>query len=515
MDEISTTGRLAHYAVDFGSPVETPPLPEPAAPALIRRPTLALTAEGPRRADLIAWAGAHRETLARMRLLAPAGIGALLAEHCGLSTEPLKSGTLGPAATAGLAAAGDIDAMIAFSDPIELRPGDTTTRSLARLAVFWDIPIAGNRATADLLLATVTAANSLPQLDAARPVIEPVRGAVRLWTVRATVDDVPGRLAILAASLARRAINILSVHVHLTADGPVDELLVAASPVLTGADLTAAVIDGGARAPRVAAADAHALVDAPTRALALATRLVRGPEELPQVLTSLLPGAELAWRAEPPPGHADNATELWLTDPAGGGYLLSRPAAPFTPAECARAYAMIDVATVVQVQARGGLVEPPAPIWRLLLGDGREVGLRRATPDDVDAVTDLHARSSATARPRRQLAGLLSPEAGYGLVGEDTTGRVIGLGSLAWDGEIPELGLLVDDGWQRQRIGTALARRLAATALEAGASKVRAVVNPGNAAMVRIMTALGQRMHREYDAGLLTLIVSLHHPAAL
>src|SRR4029453_4841811 len=97
-------------------------------------------------------------------LLAPAGIRALLAEHVGLSAEPLRSGTVGPAATAGVAAAGEIDAMVAFPDPIELRPGDTTTRSLTRLAVFWDIPVAGNRATADLLLATLTAVS--PSLDA-------------------------------------------------------------------------------------------------------------------------------------------------------------------------------------------------------------------------------------------------------------------------------------------------------------------------------------------------------------
>ena len=76
---------------------------------------------------------------------------------------------------------------------------------------------------------------------------------MKLWNIRATVDDVPGRLAILAASLARRAINILSVQVHLTPDGPVDELLVAASPVLSAADLAAAVVDGGARTPRVTA----------------------------------------------------------------------------------------------------------------------------------------------------------------------------------------------------------------------------------------------------------------------
>jgi methylglyoxal synthase len=508
------TGRLAHYAVDFGSQnVDVAPLTKEDRP-LTRRPALALTAEGPRRADLVAWAGAHRDILARMRLLAPAGIGVLLTEHCGLTTEPLKSGTLGPAATAGLAAAGDIDAMIAFSDPIELRPGDTTTRALTRLAVFWDIPIASNRATADLLLATVTAANALPtdEPDLAEPVEqEPVRGAVQLWTVRATVDDVPGRLAILTASLARRAINILSVQVHLTPDGPVDELLVAASPVLSAGDLTAAVIDGGGRAPRVAQADAHALVDAPTRALALATRLVRAPEELPSVLTSLLPGVQLTWRAEPPTGHADNSAELWLTDPAGGGYLLQRRAVPFTPAECARAYAMVDVATVAQ--ARGRASTPEVQSWRLLLGDGREVVLRRATPDDVDAVTELHARCALNNRLRRTpgeaaLARLLAPEAGYTLLVEDPAGRVVGVAHLTWGEELPELIILVEDEWRRQRIGTALARRLAAAATGSGVAKVRSVIQAGNAPMIRIMSALG-RLHREYDAGLLTLIVAL------
>src|SRR5215831_20815560 len=154
--------------------------------------------------------------------------------------------------------------------------------------------------------------------------------------VRAAVDDVPGRLAVLAASLARRAINILSVQVYLTAEGPVDEMLVAASPDLSAADITAAIVDGGARTPRVSPADAHALVDAPTRAVTLATRLVRTPDDLAAVLSSLLPEAQLVWRAESPAGHQDTSSQLWLTDPSGGGFLLTRPAMPFTPAETAR-----------------------------------------------------------------------------------------------------------------------------------------------------------------------------------
>jgi hypothetical protein len=347
---------------------------------------------------------------------------------------------------------------------------------------------------------------------------------VQLWTVRATVDDVPGRLAILAASLARRAINILSVQVHLTPDGPVDELLVAASPVLSAADLTAAVTDGGARNPRVATADAHALVDAPTRALNLATRLVRTPEDLAAVLTSLLPGAELSWHPEAPEGSGgplarDAApSALWLADPTGGGFLLRRAEAPFTPAECARAYAMMDLATVAL--ARSAVPEPDDDAGQLLLPDGTELAVRPATPDDLDAVVALHGRCSMTSRLRRYLAGtrcptdstlarLLSPAVGRAVLIEDPTGRVVAMGNLVWDGEVPELALLVEDGWQQRRLGTVLARRLARIAGREGAHSVRAVIHSSNTPMVRIMSALGQRLHREYDGGLLTLIAAL------
>jgi methylglyoxal synthase/RimJ/RimL family protein N-acetyltransferase len=531
--DASQSVRLAHEAADFGAGADTS---AGRGAASGRRPTLALTAEGPRRADLVAWAGAHSATLATLRLLAPAGIGALLAEHVGLRTEPLRSGTVGPAATAGLAAAGDIDAMVAFCDPIELRPGDTTTRSLTRLAVFWDIPIAGNRATADLLLATVTANRVRPPADLAamdladgeKPAsLDPVRAAVKLWNVRATVDDVPGRLAILAASLARRTINILSVQVHLTPDGPVDELLVAASPVLSAADLSAAVIDGGARTPRVTAADAHALVDAPTRALTLATRLVRTPDDLPAVLTSLLPGASLAWRAEAPEGYDDTSTLLWLTDPSGGGFLLSRPSAPFTPAERARAYAMLDVATLVQSRPTDA---GPPPSWGLVLPDGAEVTLRPARMDDLAAVVALHARCSMTTRLRRYqsstrapgenaLGRLLTPSAGHTLVVEDGAGRVVAMASLHGGDETAELALLIEDAWQNRRLGTVLARRIVAMGQADGVTRVRAVVHASNTAMIRIVTALcaepGHRLHREYDGGMLTLIAGLSSRSSL
>jgi L-amino acid N-acyltransferase YncA len=336
---------------------------------------------------------------------------------------------------------------------------------------------------------------------------------------------------VLAASLARRAINILSVQVHLTPDGPVDELLVAALPLLSVADLTAAVVDGGARAPRVTPTDAHVLVDAPTRALSLATRLIRTPDELAPVLTSLLPGAHLVWRAEEPEHEQDDQAQLWLADPAGGGYLLTRPAAPFTPAERARAFAMVDIATLVQVPAT---VASALESWQLLLADGTQLTMRRATEDDLDGVVDLHNRCSMTTRLRRYLAGtrcpsttmlgrLLSPTSGYSLVVEDSAARIIAMGNLMWPsaqpgpGSTPELAVLVEDSWQQRRLGTLLARRLLLVAEELGVARIQAVVHASNAAMVRIMVGLcdqpGHRLHREYDGGMLTLIVGLRSGA--
>jgi methylglyoxal synthase len=551
------SARLAHYPDDFGAAESGAQAGGPATtdqpgvvspqhgadlPVLGRVPALVLTAEGPRRADLLSWASAHRGKLAKLKLHAPSGIGSMLAEQVGLTSEPLRAGTVGPTGTAGLAAAGSFDGMVAFSDPIELRPGDNTTRSLSRLAVFWDIPIAGNRATADLLLAQLMALYAASQAApadeaelaaaevsaaaAARTATtqDPVRGAVQLWLIRATVDDVPGRLAILAASLARRAINILSVQVHLTPDGPVDELLVAASPVLTVNDLSSAVVAGGGRAPRVTPADAHALVDGPTRALALAARVVRSHDELPAALISLLPGGELSWRPDPPASLPEDPTQLWLEDPTGGGYLLSRAQSPFTPAESARAHAMIDVAMTALAQAAPAKApEPAEEAWQLLLADGTEMTARQAVVDDIGAIVALHARCSLTSRLRRYLAGtncppqatlerLVDPAHGYTLVVEDGQGSIVAMANLIWaDAErhTAELALLVEDQWQRQRIGTVLARRLSCLANKAGVQTVQSVIHAGNTPMVRIMAGLGHRLHREYEGGMLTLIATL------
>src|SRR5436305_13322679 len=98
-----------------------------------------------------------------------------------------------------------------------------------------------------------------------------------LWRIRATVDDRPGFLAVLAASLALRSVNILSVQVHPTASGAVDDFLVDAPDALSEADLLPAVVKGRGRDPWVRRGDAGGLRGERASLLDLAARPVHGP----------------------------------------------------------------------------------------------------------------------------------------------------------------------------------------------------------------------------------------------
>jgi RimJ/RimL family protein N-acetyltransferase len=315
-----------------------------------------------------------------------------------------------------------------------------------------------------------------------------------LWRIRATVDDRPGYLSVLTASLALKSVNILAVQVHTTEAGAVDDFLVDAPDALTEADLLASVARGRGRDAFVARAEAEGLADQPTRALALAGRLVHDPEALGETLVALLDAAEVRWRPDPlpgRPGYDDN--RMTLADPAGGSYEVLRARPSFTPAEFARAQALVEVA--------GTMVRQHREQTTLLLPDGAELTLRTATSDDAEAVGGLHERSSAATVSSRYLGGgrpsdarlrrLLEPVGGRTLLAVDDDGKVVAMANLLAEGDLGEIAVLVEDGWQRRGLGTALARRLVAYAERGRFAALVAHTAADNVAMLRTLRRIG------------------------
>ena len=318
-----------------------------------------------------------------------------------------------------------------------------------------------------------------------------------LWRIRATVDDRPGYLSVLTASLALRSVNILAVQVHTTEAGAVDDFLVDAPDTMSEPDMLAAVVRGRGRDVFVARAEAQGLADPPTRSLALAGRLVHDPDTLGEALVSLLDAAEAHWRPEDAPGHGFTGPRMTLADPAGGSFEVVRPEPAFTPAEYARAQALVELS--------GALLRRQAEQVTLLLPDGAELLVRPATGDDAEGVRRLHVRTSAAARPPRfpggpvpgeaRLRRLLEPARGRTLlaVHHDRRGgeRVVAMATLLTEGDLGEITLLVEDAWQRRGIGTALLRRLRAHAEDAGVAALVAHTDAGNVAMLRTLRRVG------------------------
>ncbi|WP_165686627.1 GNAT family N-acetyltransferase [Streptomyces sp. KO7888] len=352
-------------------------------------------------------------------------------------------------------------------------------------------------------------------------------GESALWRMRTTVRDAPGSLAVLCAALADRRIDILSLQTHPLADGTVDEFLLRAPGELSGTELADVVTAAGGARTWTERADAHDLVDAPTRVLGLATRTALDAAELPLALRQLLgrctirslpasagAGAEAAGTV-PPEGTLED-TVLRLRAPEGGVISVERPQLPFTPAEFARARAL------VELDARLG---PRVPRGRdvLTLPEGSDITVRRADTRDVEAAKAMHERCSArtlgmryhgpVGDAGRYLNHLLSPRFGRTLAVQTASGRVVGLGHLLWDGDETEVALLVEDAWQRRGIGGELLGRLVAMAAETGCESVYAVTQASNTGMVAAMRGLGLPLDYQIEEGTLVVTARLEPSA--
>jgi methylglyoxal synthase len=115
---------------------------------------LALIAHDEKKAEMVTFAQRHVERLQRCDITATGTTGQRIADACpGLAITRMKSGPLGGDQQIGaLIAEGKIDALIFFVDPLTPLPHDVDVKALTRLATVYDIPMALNRATAELLM---------------------------------------------------------------------------------------------------------------------------------------------------------------------------------------------------------------------------------------------------------------------------------------------------------------------------------------------------------------------------
>ncbi len=346
-----------------------------------------------------------------------------------------------------------------------------------------------------------------------------VTGTSTLWRMRTTVRDAPGSLAALCTALAEHRVDILSLQTHPLADGTVDEFLLRAPGALSAAELTRAVAAAGGASTYIERADAHDLVDAPTRVLGLATRTALDAAELPLALRQLLgrctirslPGRGRDRESVPAEGVLEE-TVMRLRAPEGGVLSVERPYLPFTPTEFARARAL------VELDARLG---PRIPDGQdvLTLPEGDDIAVRRIDTGELAAAKAMHERCSArtlTLRYHgpvgdadRYLHHLLSPRFGRTLAAQTSSGRIVGLGHLLWDGDETEIALLIEDDWQRRGVGAELLRRLVGMAREAHCDSVYAVTQASNTGMVAAMRGLGLPLDYQVEEGTLVITARL------
>ncbi|NEA12168.1 GNAT family N-acetyltransferase [Streptomyces sp. SID10692] len=349
-----------------------------------------------------------------------------------------------------------------------------------------------------------------------------------LWRLRTTVHDAPGSLAALCLALSGLRVDILTLQTHPLAHGTVDEFLLRAPAPLQAQELSREIAAAGGTSTWIERADAHDLVDTPTRVLSLATRTALDAAELPLALRQLLgrctihslPAVSVTGRATGQSAPVEGVLEetvMRLRDPSGGVISVERPHLPFTPTEFARARAL------VELDARLG---PRVPRGKdvLTLPEGDEITVRRADRGDLAAARAMHDRCSPDTLglryhgpvkdADRYLDHLLSPRFGRTLAVRTASGRVVALGHLLWDGDETEVALLVEDEWQRRGIGSELLARLVAMAGEAGCDSVYAVTQSRNTGMVAAMRALGLPLDYQIEEGTLVITARLTPRAA-
>lgn len=114
-----------------------------------------MVAHDKKKKEMMDWAEFNKVILARHELMATGTTGRLLEDSLDRPVKKLLSGPLGGDQQIGaMIAAGDIDILIFFWDPMEAQPHDSDVKALLRVAIAWNCVVACDPATADFVLSS-------------------------------------------------------------------------------------------------------------------------------------------------------------------------------------------------------------------------------------------------------------------------------------------------------------------------------------------------------------------------
>lgn len=114
---------------------------------------IALIAHDKKKDDMIKIAVAYREIFAKHELFATGTTGLRIIEATGLDVHRYKSGPLGGDQQIGAAISDDrMDLVLFLRDPLTAQPHEPDVSALLRLCDVYDIPLATNIGTAEILI---------------------------------------------------------------------------------------------------------------------------------------------------------------------------------------------------------------------------------------------------------------------------------------------------------------------------------------------------------------------------